>query len=180
MPHKDPAAAKAYHHRRYLERKANGGGYGPCARCRDAPREKCGPYCAECRREWHRQRAADPEYRKGKAAYQRQMKLNDPRGEMLRNARRRAKRDGLLCTISKNDIVIPDVCPVLGIPLRKTAPRRPPPDDAPTLDKLIPEKGYVPGNVTVISWRANTLKRDGTIDEFRRLLGWLESKSSPV
>lgn len=38
-------------------------------------------------------------------------------------------------------------------------------DASPSLDKIIPSLGYVPGNVLVISWRANRIKCDATANE---------------
>jgi hypothetical protein len=41
---------------------------------------------------------------------------------------------------------------------------------SPSLDRKNSSEGYVPGNVWVISWRANDLKRDGTLAEFRAMV----------
>ena len=38
-------------------------------------------------------------------------------------------------------------------------------DTSPTLDKIIPERGYVKGNVQVISHKANSMKRNASLDE---------------
>jgi len=60
--------------------------------------------------------------------------------------------------LSDGDLVVPEKCPVLGIPLFRT--RGKVADNTPTVDRLIGHLGYVRGNVSVISWRANCLKRD--------------------
>ncbi len=86
-------------------------------------------------------------------------------------ARRRAREVGVPCTITRDDIVIPPVCPVLGKPfVRGTRGHTP---YSPTLDRLIPEWGYVPGNVIVISYRANAIKSDGTAEDVRRVGEWM-------
>jgi hypothetical protein len=41
--------------------------------------------------------------------------------------------------------------------------------NAPSLDRWDNSKGYIPGNVFVISWRANWLKHDGSVEELRRV-----------
>lgn len=82
---------------------------------------------------------------------------------MLKNARARAKKQGIPFDLELTDIVIPEVCPVLGIPLMVGEGKNCP--NSPSLDKIIPEKGYVKGNVCVISFRANILKRDGLLWE---------------
>lgn len=54
------------------------------------------------------------------------------------------------------------MCPVLDIPLiLGAAPKSP---NLPSIDRIRPERGYVKGNVAVISWRANHLKND-CVDE---------------
>lgn len=86
---------------------------------------------------------------------------------LWRNSLQRSKRYGIEHTIQLSDIVIPETCPVLGIPLFR--------EDqstwmnAPSLDRIINTKGYIPSNVIVISRRANILKRDATILEMVKL-----------
>lgn len=77
---------------------------------------------------------------------------------MLRNARYRAKRDGLPCTITEEDLELPSHCPVLGRRLVLSEGRQGGRDDSPSLDKIVPELGYVPGNIIVVSQKANRLK----------------------
>jgi len=108
------------------------------------------------------------------AAWMRAWRQNDPRGPMLVSARARAKAKGLLCTITKADIVIPSICPVLGIPIRPNAGRHD--DNSPTLDRIYAEHGYTRWNVRVISYRANNLKSNMTLAECRLILKDLEDR----
>lgn len=86
------------------------------------------------------------------------------RKRTLMLARRRAKARGLDATIRSSDLVWPTHCPVLGIELDYTSrdARNP---ALPSLDRLDNAKGYVPGNVFVISMRANCLKNNANADE---------------
>ena len=93
-------------------------------------------------------------------------KERDPRDIMRQNARARAREAGVPFTIGVEDIVIPTHCPILGIPLFRTKGRGGG-DNSPSLDRIEPERGYVPGNVIVISNRANRLKSDATVKELR-------------
>jgi hypothetical protein len=68
-------------------------------------------------------------------------------------------------SITASDITIPDTCPVLGIKLKISERGSGRQNTAPSLDRVDNTKGYVPGNVEVISWRANALKRDITPEE---------------
>jgi hypothetical protein len=67
------------------------------------------------------------------------------------------------------------VCPVLGIPLNHTHIRAA--DDSPSFDCFYPKLGYVPGNVHVISRRANMIKHNATVAEIRKVLHWMEITS---
>lgn len=97
-----------------------------------------------------------------------------PENWLYYNAKARAKKEGLPFDIAADDINIPEFCPVIGIRLvigdgsiRKQSP---------TLDRIIPSKGYVKGNIAVISMKANRLKNDGSLEEFRRIVAWMEAK----
>lgn len=82
---------------------------------------------------------------------------------ILDNARARAKEKGLPFNLTVKDISIPKICPVLGIPIE----RKPGVTHAgtPSIDRLIPAWGYVKGNVWIISFRANEIKKNCTSDE---------------
>jgi hypothetical protein len=59
----------------------------------------------------------------------------------------------------------PTHCPVLGIELNYGSPRKPCAANNPSLDRHDNSKTYAPGNVFVISYRANSLKSDATVTE---------------
>lgn len=82
----------------------------------------------------------------------------------------RAKSQGIPFNIDETDIVIPEVCPVLGLKLVLSNQGQGYHPDSPSLDKINPSKGYVKGNVRVISARANLLKNDATVEELERVL----------
>ena len=82
---------------------------------------------------------------------------------MWGNAKRRARRKRLPFNIEPGDIKIPARCPVLKIPLVKCKRRSG--DCSPTLDRVIPEKGYVKGNVIVVSKLANQIKSSATVPQ---------------
>lgn len=94
----------------------------------------------------------------------------DPIGHMLSRSRSRAKRRGIDFTLSRNDITIPEFCPVLGIKLQVGQENW---ANSPSLDRLDPALGYIPENVRVISRRANLIKNNASLDELKLLLRWL-------
>lgn len=96
----------------------------------------------------------------------------DPRKVMLMHARLRALKKGLSFNIDYTDIVIPDKCPLLNIPLFVTSKQAGP--NSPTIDRIICEKGYIKGNVLVISHKANTAKNNLTLKELELLVSNLK------
>jgi hypothetical protein len=74
-------------------------------------------------------------------------------------AKARAKAKDREFNIELSDIVIPTCCPVLGLSMK-----------SPSLDRIDSSKGYVKGNVRVISKRANQLKSNATVEEMRMVL----------
>lgn len=78
---------------------------------------------------------------------------------MLANARQRARLEGLPFDLTKDDIEVPEFCPVLGVKLNYSrASKADNRDYSPSLDKFDPHAGYVKGNVGVVSLKANRLK----------------------
>lgn len=101
----------------------------------------------------------------------------DQQYSMWVNAKQRARLRGLEFNLDLFDIEVPSHCPVLGIELRRGAPHRGPSDNSPTLDRINLDRGYVRGNIKVISFRANRLKSNGTIDEIENVLAYMKSHS---
>jgi hypothetical protein len=121
--------------------------------------------CAECNnkagKEWARKN------RKKVAARQKELRRQDPRNHMCHAAKYRAKRDDLPFDLKYTDFKIPEFCPVLGIPLVMGEGKHH--SNSPTLDKIIPQLGYVKDNVIVVSHRANSLKSDATLEELKQI-----------
>lgn len=95
------------------------------------------------------------------------------RAQMLRNARRRARRKQMRCTLTHADVlnIIGDgKCYYCGCPVATVRGRGPGPrDSSPTLDRIWPELGYVPGNVVLACGRCNRLMDDASPDELERV-----------
>ena len=150
-------------------------------------------YCKECER-----KARDPEYfhayyeehkeqsvkrsaayrqankealKKYHRAYGERRRSQNPGSLILTRTRSRAKRKGIPFDIQREDIHVPEHCPVLGIPIFfEPVGRRGGTPNSPSIDRIVPELGYVKGNVRIISNRANTLKNDATVEELERVL----------
>lgn len=84
---------------------------------------------------------------------------------MLRHARRRAATQGVAFALTWQYVesIFPDACPYLGLPLESgTVHQR---ASTPSLDRLEPAKGYVEGNIEVISYLANAMKQNATPEQ---------------
>jgi hypothetical protein len=93
----------------------------------------------------------------------------DPVRKLIKLARRRAKERGLEFNLTPEDVVIPELCPVLGIPLLVGPCESTWVDGTATLDRIDNSKGYIKGNVLVVSWRANRIKGDASVEELVKL-----------
>lgn len=65
-------------------------------------------------------------------------------------------------------------CPALGIRLERG--KKQSQDASPSLDRLNPLWGYEPGNIAVISQKANRGKNSLTADELEKLSLWMRAK----
>jgi hypothetical protein len=123
-------------------------------------------FCRECKRSFSEAaRRADPKSAWAKV--------------MCARLRHRVQQQNLPLNLTVEYLVsiCPDVCPVLDIPLLYpiTWGKRAANKNSPSIDKFYPHLGYVVGNVSVISNRANTLKRDSTAGELAKVCAWMEA-----
>ena len=98
--------------------------------------------------------------------YQKQRRRTMPGQAMWERARKRALERNLAFTLQKDSIFVPEYCPVLGIAITPGSKRT---VSSPSLDRIVPVRGYVPNNVRVICDHANRLKGDRSVDELERL-----------
>lgn len=97
---------------------------------------------------------------------------NNPAKKCWIAAKSRSVRKGLEFNLSIEDIIIPEFCPVLGIPLFFSAGKKT--DNTPSVDRVDNSKGYVKGNVRVISNKANTLKSSMSLEELKKIVQYIE------
>ena len=100
----------------------------------------------------------------------------NPEKYLLTSCKTRAKKAGIPFNLEIEDIVIPEKCPMLGIKLESGRGRSGLFNHSPTLDRIIPKKGYTKGNVQVISGRANRIKSDATADEIMAVAKYMKEQ----
>ena len=96
--------------------------------------------------------------------------------DAFRRKKQNVKQSKWEFTITKNDLEWPTHCPILGIELDWLADARL--ENSPSFDRIDCTKGYVKGNVVIISWRANRIKNNGTAEEHYKIAKWLESQTN--
>ena len=98
-----------------------------------------------------------------------------PEWKMHQRAKMRCKDTGREFNIEVSDIVIPDVCPVLGIPLNINSGKSGAYRNSPSLDRIDNNKGYTKDNIQVISQLANAMKCHATNEELHKFAQWVIS-----
>ncbi len=85
--------------------------------------------------------------------------LHELKQQLYRSAKKRALQKGLEFNIELRDIHIPKKCSILKVPLICSTRY------SPSIDRIYPDKGYVKGNIAVISVLANSMKANATPKE---------------
>jgi hypothetical protein len=75
------------------------------------------------------------------------------------------------------DLTFPTHCPILSIELDYFAEETHQ-DNSPSFDRVDSSKGYVTGNVIIVSWRANRIKNNGTAEEHQKIANFMRSYSA--
>lgn len=85
----------------------------------------------------------------------------------------KCKQDNIPFNLTLDDLTIPEYCPILGTKLEFGERKQT--GTSPSVDRIDPSKGYVKGNVWVISLKANRMKSDATIEELRKFADWVKT-----
>ena len=114
----------------------------------------------------------------GKEKARREKDNSNSPARILSRVKSRAKQVGIKFNLDINDIVIPKYCPVLGVKLsHKPGKGRGYHFNSASLDRIDNTKGYIKGNVRIISAIANLLKNDATVEELEKILADLRSRT---
>lgn len=144
--------------------------YSWCKECLSSHRKEEGVYDSiviERKEKRHRDKAFSEKLKN--AAIIRHHK--DPRKRMLWQARKRALSRGIEFNITIEDLSVPEICPILGIPIKCGTKGNY--SNTPSLDRKDNNRGYVVGNVQVISMKANTMKNDATAEQLIAFANWI-------
>lgn len=85
---------------------------------------------------------------------------------LVRWAKSRAKKKGHAFDLQEGDVSIPAKCPILGTSWDVSPP---------SLNRKNPALGYTADNIDVVSFRANTLLNDASVEELQRVLKYAKN-----
>lgn len=94
--------------------------------------------------------------------YMRKTRQTKPLQNKIRTLKESAKKRGIFFNLTVHDINVPEMCPLLNIPLSSYGPLC---DNTLSIDRIDNSKGYTPDNIQVISYKANTMKSNSTKEE---------------
>ena len=80
----------------------------------------------------------------------------------------RAKRKNISFDIEVEDIIVPNECPILKIPLHYECR-----ENTPSVDRIDNSKGYIKGNIQIVSYKANTMKNSASPKELTEFAKWI-------
>ena len=135
--------------------------------------KKCSQFnqvCFKCGKTWVGR--VDPRYKTcgcGQGWY----RSTDPTWKKFVYWKGRKKDEKWGWSLEYEDIHFPTHCPLLGYELNYSGGKGQDNSNA-SLDRIDPTKGYVKGNVWVISYRANVLKNNASVEELEMLVANLK------
>ena len=99
---------------------------------------------------------------------------NNPEKRIHSRIKCRAKKLNLEFNLDIVDIQVPQYCPILNIPIVKIrGVRRGPKSNSPSIDRIDNLKGYIKGNIQVISNKANTMKNSASPKQLLQFAFWV-------
>ena len=103
--------------------------------------------------------------------YLRAWKDKNREKNLYQQANYRSRTKNIPFDIEISDIIIPEICPILGLPLKKSIDGNR--DLSPSLDRIDNTKGYIKGNIQVISSKANTMKHNADKTDLINFAKWV-------
>ena len=113
-----------------------------------------------------------PEQKKKASEQHKRWRVTNYRKNWLKRTEQRCRKYGWPFNLTLDDLEIPDVCPALGIPIIRNDPAK---WQSPSIDRIDPALGYVKGNVAIISFRANQVKSNSSVEEMENVLKYYKS-----
>ena len=96
----------------------------------------------------------------------RESRLRNITHAIWKKAKDRALKYNMDFNIEESDIIIPEICPILEVPLEFGTKGNY--EYSPSIDRIDNSKGYIKGNIQIISKKANSMKNSASLEELRK------------
>jgi hypothetical protein len=113
----------------------------------------------------------DPIFRAKINKQKKESRLKNISSVLLKSCKNRALKKGLEFNLTLEDIIIPSMCPILLKPIIQGNKENY--KFSPSVDRIDNTKGYIKGNIQIISMKANTIKNCATIEELMLFANWV-------
>lgn len=97
----------------------------------------------------------------------REWRAKNPEKTIHSRTKTRAAKAGVLFALTFDDITIPEKCPACGVVME--VGRLHGIKNSPSLDRIVPELGYIAENCVVVCFECNRLKNDCTPERLYRV-----------
>lgn len=130
--------------------------------------------------EYSRKRRKDPVAKEKMVEYARAYRERKRLVHLVRGIKKRAQKNGLPCDhefIDQLAATHPTHCPCCNCELSYAySGKSGAIENGPSFDRVDCTKGYIAGNVEIICWRCNAIKRDATFEELVRIVEYMRKK----
>lgn len=106
-----------------------------------------------------------------KAIYDKKHSIERKDVKVLYGIRERARKKGLACDLTLEDISEYSVCPVFGFELVRGEGK--PQFNSPSVDRIDSSKGYTKDNIQILSQLANAMKQNATPEQLIAFAEWV-------
>lgn len=107
----------------------------------------------------------DPIYNAIRLKQRKDSRIRNYEKFLLNHAKSRARKLKIEFNLELNDIIIPEICPILEIPLKRSDINST--NNSPSLDRINNSKGYIKGNIRIISLLANRMKNNASMEQLK-------------
>lgn len=129
---------------------------------------------SEKRKQYRQEYKKRPDVRARASEQHKRWRASNYKKNWLKRTEQRCLKYGWPCDLTIDDLAIPEVCPALGIPIIPGDPEK---WQSPSIDRIDPTRGYVKGNIAIISFRANQIKSNSSVEEMEKVLKYYKSVS---
>jgi hypothetical protein len=140
---------------------------------------KRGSVCIECNKtkalRYYSERCLSSDFKRKHANNEISRRNRNKAKALWSFAKRRAKLKGIEFSITPEDIIVPNLCPIFGIELNFGTKIEW--ESSPSLDRINPNLGYIKDNIKVISWKANRLKTNASVEELEKIIKYMKEVS---